>query len=121
MFGKLGGVILIKMVLYDVPNVSEGLDEAMVSLSSQVGAFVPMLLFFVFCTIFLGGSINQKRRTGSADMPMWAATASIATMLISLIFTLRSGIIQLEVLSIVITITIFSGFWLFMDRNRNEV
>ena len=68
-----------------------------------------------------GGSINQKRRTGTADMPMWATMAGIGTLLVSLPLTLRTGIINGGTLAIVVVITIFSGLWLFLDRNRNEI
>ena len=80
-----------------------------------------MMLIFVFSVVFLEGFTSQKRRSGSADVPMWALIASLSTLMIALAMTLTAGIIQIETLSIVVAVTIFSGFWLFTSRNRNEV
>lgn len=108
------------MALYEVPNLTSGLDQALVGTVTAVPEFMTMFLVFIFGVVFLGGSINQKRRTGSADMPMWATIASMATLLTALPLTLTAGLIQLEVLSIIVVITIFSGLWLFLDKGRNE-
>lgn len=109
------------MSKYVVPNLSSGIDEGIVSIATTVPVFIPMFLIFVFGVVFLGGAIAQKKRTGSMDLPMWATMASLSTLMISLFLTLREGLIHIEVLSIVVTITILSGFWLFMSKNKNEV
>lgn len=109
------------MSIYDVPNMSNGIDELLVGTVTEVSSFTPMFLLFVFLTVLIGGAVNQKRRSGTVDLPMWSVMASISTLVVSLILTLKSGLIQMEVLSIVVVITIFSGMWLFFDRNRNEI
>lgn len=109
------------MTIYEVPNLTSGIDEALVGTISAVPAFGVMILVFVFLTVMLGGMINQRRRTGSSDVPMWATLASVTTLMVSLIMTMTAGLIQMEVVSIVITITIFCGLWLFLDKNRNEI
>lgn len=109
------------MSLYDIPNMSSGIDDALVDTVSAVPSFPPLLLLFVFLTVLIGGSISQKRRLGSADVPMWATLSSIITLMISLIMTLEEGMIDPSVVSIVVVITMLSGFWFFFDRNRNEV
>jgi len=93
----------------------------MVETVSGVPSFIPALLVFIFLVVLIGGTINQKRRTGTIDMPMWTAIASLVTFVTSLILSLSAGLIQIETISIVIAITILSGFWLAFDRNRNEV
>ena len=109
------------MSLYDAPNLSAGIDDALITTQASVPIFIPMFLLFVFCVIFIGGIVNQKRRTGSSDVPMWATMASMGTLLVSLVLTLREGLIQIQVLSVIVVITIFSALWLFLNHNRNEV
>ena len=76
---------------------------------------------FIFGVIFIGGILSQKRRTGYADVPMWAVTASLGTMTAALPMTLKEGIVNLPTLVILVAITLLSGLWLFLDKNRNEV
>lgn len=109
------------MSLYTLPNISGGYDTLIVGTTETVPSFTPMLLIFVFGIVFIGGFLAQQRRNGSADAPMWATVASFATLMIALPMTLTEGVIQLDVLSIVIVVTILSGFWLFTSRTRNEV
>ncbi len=109
------------MVLYTIPNMSSGFDNVLVDFGSTLPIFVPMFLIFVFGIVFLGGFISQKRRSGFADVPMWATMASLSTLMIALPMTLVAGIIDIKYLSIVITLTIMSGFWLFSSRSRNEI
>lgn len=121
MYGKHGKEIQIKMALYDAPNLTSGMDTAIVETVEAVSIFTPMFLLFIFAVVFIGGMVSQRRRTGLGDMPMWATIASLSTLMVSLPLTLTSGLIQLDYLVIIVVITIFSGFWLFMDRNRMEV
>ncbi len=109
------------MSKYIVPNITSGFDDALVGLSTTLPIFVPMLLIFVFGVVFLGGFTSQKRKTGFADVPMWATMASLSTFMVALPLTLTAGIIGIETLSIVVVVTILSGFWLFTSRNRNEI
>ncbi len=109
------------MPIYDAPNLTGGMDDAIVDVAQTVPSFVPSLLFFVFFVILLGGAINQKRRMGSSDIPMWATVSSIATLMVTLILTLAEGLVQPIVLPVVVVVTILSGVWLFLDRNRNEI
>ena len=124
MFGNHGKeVFQIKVFLeiYTLPNLSTGIDDAIIDTATAVPVFIPMFLLFIFGIVFLGGFTSQKRRLGNADMPMWATIASLSTLMVSLPLTLVSEIINLTTLSIVVTITIVSGLWLFLSRNRNEI
>lgn len=104
------------MTLYDLPNLTTGFDEAIVGTVTAVPIFTPMFLFFVFGVVFLGGLVSQKNRTGSSDATLWATIASMATLMISLVLTLTVGLIQLEILAVVVVVTIMSAAWLFFDK-----
>lgn len=107
--------------LYTLSNSTVGMDNILVDTVSAVPAFTPLLLLFVFFLVFLSGVGKQQAKTGSADYPMWATVASMATFMIALIMTLVEGIIRLEWLVIVVVVTIFSGVWLFLDKRGSEV
>lgn len=109
------------MTIYTAPNITSGIDDALIGVVREVPSFTPMLLIFIFSVVLIGGMISQKKRMGSADMPMWATMASIATLLTAFPLTLAEGLIDLTTFLIVIAITIASGLWLFLDKNRNEV
>lgn len=109
------------MALYNQPNLTDGIDNALVSIAINVPAFIPMFLVFIYATIFIGGAISQKGRTGFADIPMWATISGISALMITLPMTIISGMLILDVLAIVVTITIASGVWLFLDRRNTEI
>lgn len=108
------------MPLYNIPNKTTGIDDILIELVGEVPSFMPSLLFFVFMVVFLGGSVSQKKRTGSADTPMWAVIASLSTLMVTLPLTITAGVINPITLSILVVITIASGFWFFMSRSRSE-
>ena len=109
------------MTLYAQPNMTGGIDETLVQIARAVPSFIVGFLIFVFGVIFLGGSSTQGRRKGYSDYPMWAVVASTATLLISLILSLREGLIDILVLGVVLAVTIFSGLWFFLSRGRGEI
>ena len=109
------------MPKYTIPNLSGGIDDVIVDTASTVSVFTPMLLLFIFGVVFLGGIISQKKRLGTADFPMWATIASLSTLMVALPLTLTSGLIDSTLLVVIVVVTIFSGFWLFTNRNRNEI
>lgn len=108
--------------LYELPNSTSGIDNIVSQMTS--GSFywvVPLILFFTFMIIFIGGITRQKMRTGTADYSVWAVLGSIATLLIALLFSVSAGYIRLDWLVIVVVLTIFSGIWFFLDRKVTEV
>ena len=109
------------MSTYNIPNMSGGIDATLVEMSSEVPVFIPFLLLFVWGMMFISGSTQQKRRSGFADMPLWATLSSIATLMIALALTLTTGLITGAVLAIVVTVTILSGLWLFLDKSNREL
>lgn len=106
--------------VYTFPNATTGIDDVLVQTATAVDIFIPMLLFFIYMVVFLGGIISQRRTTGRGDAPMWALMASITILLLALIMTLVAGLIQIEVLAIIGAVTIMTGLWFFMDKNRYE-
>lgn len=108
------------MTLFHQPNLSAGIDDAIISTATEVPMFPVMILVFVFAVILIGGSSNQKRRLGTADIPFWAVLASMATTLVALVMTLGDGVIDITTLGIVIGITLMCGLWFFLSKVRGE-
>jgi hypothetical protein len=119
LLGKLGRGAL-KMPTFTPPNLSTGVDQALITTSRSVAVFPIMILVFVFFVIVIGGSNAQKRRTGQADYSFWGILGSLATTFLALIFTLGEGMINLTTLGIVIAITLFIGLWFFLSKVRGE-
>lgn len=109
------------MPLYTLPNETSGFDAILIETVAQVPLVTPLLLTFVFFVVFLGGIGQQKARIGTAHYSMWSVVASIATFIIALILTTITGLIKLDVLAIVISVTILSGVWFFFDNKEGTV
>ena len=112
---------MIFMYLYDLPNATTGFDNVLVELVSTVPEFIPLTLMFIFFVIWLGGISRQKARSGTADYSLWAVVASISTLLVALILSIASGLMNVVWLSVVIVVAIFSSIWFFLDRKSSEV
>lgn len=109
------------MVLFNPPNLTSGIDDALISLVQEVSILPVMILVFVYFLILLSGSANQKSRTGSGDYPFWSVLAGLTITFLALIMTIGTGIIDLTTLSIVISITIMSGVWFYLSKQRGEI
>ena len=107
--------------LYELPNATSGIDSIVTQTITLFPAFVPIMLFFVFLVVFIGGISRQKIRTGTADYSAWAIIASMATLLPTLLFSVSSGYISLDWLVIVVALNILSAIWFFLDRRATEV
>ena len=108
--------------LYALPNATEGVDAIVSQMTS--GSFywlVPMILFFTFCVVFIGGITRQRVKTGTADYSAWAIIASMATLLPALLFSVSAGYISLDWLIIVVALNISSAIWFFLDKKVSEV
>jgi len=109
------------MTLFTEPNLTSGIDDAIVSTAQSVVMFPIMILVFVYGVILLGGFANQKRRTGSGDFWFWNVLGSVTTFVVTLIFTLTAGIINGTVLGIIIGITILSALAYYISSVKGEV
>ncbi len=108
--------------LYDLPNATEGVDAIVNQMTTgSFYWFVPMILFFTFCIVFIGGITRQRIRTGTADYSAWGIIASMTTLLPALLFSVQAGFIRLDWLVIVISLNILTAFWFFMDKKVTEV
>ena len=108
--------------LYALPNSTEGIDSLILQMTQ--GSFywiVPVMLFFTFILVFMGGVSRQKIKTGTADYSAWAIMASMATLLPALLFSVSAGFIRLDWLIIVVALNIVSAIWFFLDRKITEV
>jgi hypothetical protein len=99
--------------LYAFPNSSGGLDGILTSTS---GTLTPILLVFVFFLVWLGGIWRESARVGSADYSFWSVLASISTLILALLMSVKEGLISGNTLGVVVAITIFTGVWYFLDR-----
>jgi len=106
---------------FDMPNLTTGIDDTLVDVATTVPSFLIGTLLFVWSFVFLAGMAAQNKRRGSADAPMWATMASISTLMITLVLTLKAGLIGLDILGIVVAVTIMSGLWLFLSKGRGEL
>lgn len=106
--------------LYDLPNATT-LDNIAIQMVTAVPSFIPLLLFFVFFLVFLGGAARQKAKTGNPDFPMWGVVASVSVLILALLMSTITGIISLDWLVIVVVITILFGVWFFLDHRQSEI
>ena len=106
---------------YSFPNGSAGVDSILAGVNQSTQIFTPIFLLSVFLIVLVGGMLSQKKRVGYADMPMWSVIASVSTLVIALPMTLIEGLINSYVLGVVIVITLISGFWLFMSRDKGDI
>jgi len=111
--------------IYTLPNSTTGIDSIIgqtMNSGGSMASFIPgSILFFIFLVVFIGGSTRQKTRTGTADYSAWAVVGSVATFFVALLMSISAEYIQLDWLLIVVTLTIGSVTWFFLDRKTSEV
>lgn len=106
--------------VYDQPTLNGGLDETLYEVVQTVPSFIIGLLMFVWGFVFISGMATQKRSSGFADTQMWAVMASISTLLVTLMLSIKPGLINLETFGIVVALNVFAGLWLFLSKGRGE-
>ena len=109
------------MSMYEIPNMTTGIDNTLVEVATQVPSFIWGFLVFIWGVVFLGGMNAQSKRFGYSDLPQWALLASISTTLVSLLLSIKGGLINLEVLAITISVTLLTGFWYFLSKGPREI
>jgi len=106
------------MTIYQLPAANtSGLDGMLVETAGAVPSFVPMFLFFIFGIIFIT-TFKKQKETGVGDAPLCSTIASVVTLIVSIMLSARTELMDILTLSIVVAITIFSGIWLFSSRDR---
>lgn len=109
------------MSIYTQPNMTGGIDQTLVEIVTTVPSFLIGFLLFIFGIVFLGGTTTQRKKTGYSDYPAWALMSSVAVLMTSLILSLKEGLINLEILGIVVAVTVFSGLWFFLSKGKGEI
>jgi hypothetical protein len=100
--------------LYSLPeNVTEP-DVLLVKITEQVPGLVPALLFMIWAIITIGGYFTQERRIGTGHFPMWFTIGGLITTTISFILYLIPGLLNLEMVIILIAVTFGSAMWYFL-------
>lgn len=105
---------------YTQPTLTGGVDEILVEVSNTVNTLLPGFLLFIWGFVFFSGMATQKARSGYADAPLWATMSSLSTLLITLLLTIKIGMVNLPTLGVVVSITIICALWLFLSRGRGE-
>ena len=108
------------MVLFQQPNLTAGLDDALITTAQNVPAFPIMILVFAFFVVLIGGASSQKKRTGTADIPFWSALAGLSITFLALMMTVGEGLIDLLTLGVVIGVTVLCGLWFFLSKTKGE-
>jgi hypothetical protein len=111
----------IMSYLYELPNATAGIDAITIQMFDSFPFLGALMLLLTFLVVFLGGVTRQTMRSGTADYSAWALIASMATLLPTLLFSIRVGFIQLDWLIIIISINILSAIWFFLDKKPSEV
>ena len=95
-----------------------GIDNVLVYIAGTSSAFVPMFLFSFWLIIVLGTFFGTKRFTGQSDFFASMAVASFATFTVTLMMTLKEGLVNGTVFVTVMTITAISAVLLHFSRER---
>ena len=107
------------MSIYTLTNATTP-DGILVGMATSVPVLPIMILVLTWFFVFLGGSQRQSAKYGYADMPQWAVLSSMSVLLLSLLMTVKAGLISAATLGIVVAITILTGVWFFMSRGKQE-
>lgn len=95
-----------------------GLDKILINISQQVPSLFPMLLFFEFMVIAIGGAFANQRRVGYTNISMWCAISGLVTTTSAFILFLVNGIITITTLSVTCAFTIAFVMWFFFTGDE---
>lgn len=104
--------------MFNITNAT-GLDAIILNTSANVPILFPMLLFFEFIVIALGGIFANSRRVGYSNISMWFAISGLVTTTSAFILFLVNGLIQLSTLVICVSITLACVGWFFFSESDN--
>lgn len=104
--------------MYNITN-STAIDTVLINLSSNVPILFPLLLFFEFCVIAIGGAFATQRRTGFTNIPQWFSIGGLVTTTTAFILFLVNDLIRLSTLVITCTVTFAFVLW-FMLAGGDE-
>lgn len=99
-------------------------DQAYVGTAVAFPWLFPLLLFFEFCLIFVGGLTIQNRKVGFSNVPMWGSIAGLVTSTTAFLWSVVSAtinetsftLLDLGTIGICISATIgFAAWFIFSD------
>lgn len=103
--------------MFNITNETS-IDRIMINIAQNVSILFPMLLFFEFMVIALGGTFANQRRVGYSNISMWFAIAGLVTSTTAFILFLVDGLINLATLGVVIAVTLASVLWFFLTEGE---
>ena len=112
---------MLFLELYTLPNSTSGMDQIFKDTITVISQLPYLILGFVWFVIFLGGMGQQKARLGIAETSTWAVIASFAILIIALLMSITTGIINVRDLAIVVSITILSAVFFFFDKKQGGI
>lgn len=80
------------------------------------GLFINIFLTVIFLGILISLIITQTKTTGTPDLPLSLATASLITTVMSVILSLIDGLVSSTTQTIVIAITLMSALFFLFSR-----
>lgn len=96
--------------MYNITNNTE-LSAIVVNTSQNIPILFPLILFFEFMVIAIGGSFANARRVGFTNLSMWFAIAGLITTTSAFILFLVDGIINLVTLGVCVAVTLGCVAW----------
>jgi len=106
---------------YTIPNMTNGttgLEDLLISTSSQIPSLFGMILFFIFIVIAGAGYYSQERRNGRGNLPMWLAISGMITTVGGFFLFLIRGLVSLQTLMISLSITIVCIMWFLLTPDE---
>lgn len=107
------------MTEYDLPGdfnqTSGGLETLFVYLIGEVSSFAIWMLLGIFFIIVGAGYFSEYRRRGKANLPMWLTIGSFFTTIIMFVLFLSNGLINLRIVIIGISATLFFALMFFLS------
>lgn len=83
--------------------------------SGQVPILWPCILFVIYLIIAVGGYMTQQRKVSRANFAIWSAIAGLIVTTGAFVLFFIPGAMNIETLSICVTVTIVSAFWALWD------
>jgi len=102
-------------------NTTAGPHTLFVYAAEIVPSFIPMVIFAIFLIALLGSYFSQRRLTGSGDFPASFAAASFISTIIAFVMSLLPGLINNNVVIIMVVISVLSVVWLYLSRGDTGI
>lgn len=95
-----------------------GLDGTLVYVATIEPLFPKLMLFGFFLVGFLGSMFSQWRLRNRVEFVGSFFAGAFSTLVVAVLMSLIDGLISLQTLIIVITVTIVSLIWLLIAKDK---